>query len=289
MKLCYIFTMKKASGVYETTKKNGETYYRSSITYQNRHISLGSYPSYEKANLAYQAADHILHEPENYSIDLLEHYYLSEQSNKVTLVKDNISILSFEKTVVLLNFRDNQLYFHSPIYLKKNFFYYYLAPDHRLTFDKDDLFYYSSHKIMQRGSHLFVADYGMQVGIASRYGIKNHAVKGRDYYFQNNDENDYRYDNIKIINRFYGVTRIGEFGQYKYRAKIHINGDIQLGTFDDEETAAIAYNKAADYCKTHGINKNFPINYLENISGKQYAETYTSITLPDYLISYCNQ
>ena len=30
-------------GVYQATKKNGEVYYRSSLTYRRRHISLGSY------------------------------------------------------------------------------------------------------------------------------------------------------------------------------------------------------------------------------------------------------
>ena len=34
---------------------------------------------------------------------------------------------------------------------------YYLSPSHVLKFDPDDLFYYSSHKIMRRGNHYFVA------------------------------------------------------------------------------------------------------------------------------------
>lgn len=36
---------------------------------------------------------------------------------------------------------------------------------------------------MRRGGHLFVADYGMQVNILNRYGIKNYAVKDKDYIF----------------------------------------------------------------------------------------------------------
>ena len=32
-----------AAGVYIARKKNGEIYFRSSITYRNRHISLGSF------------------------------------------------------------------------------------------------------------------------------------------------------------------------------------------------------------------------------------------------------
>lgn len=273
--------MNNASGVYPSTKKDGTVYYRCSITYKNKHISLGSYSSQENANQAYQIANHLLREKNDLSINFIESYYTEES-------KHPLKSLSFEKAVILFNFRDNQIYFHAPIYLKKNFFFYYLAIDSHLTFDKDDLFYYASHKIMKRGGHLFVSDYGSQINIASRYGIKNHAVKNRDYYFQNGDETDYRYNNIKIINRYYGVLRVGDFGQYKYKAKIHLNGDIVLGIFDNEETAAIAYNKAADYCISHGINKNFQMNFIEGISPKLFAELYTSITLPDYLISYCN-
>ena len=32
-----------ATGVYKTTKKDGSVYYRVSITYKNKHISIGSY------------------------------------------------------------------------------------------------------------------------------------------------------------------------------------------------------------------------------------------------------
>ena len=48
---------------------------------------------------------------------------------------------------------------------------------------------------MKRGGHLFVADYGMQINIMSRYGIKNYAVLGKDYRFINEDTYDY---NVKV-------------------------------------------------------------------------------------------
>lgn len=278
--------MKKATGVYISKKKNGETYYRSSITYQNRHISLGSYPTFEQANHAYFLAHSVLNDSHFFTIEQLESLYFNPACSYEQVL---VSTLAFDKMVILINFRDNHIYFHNPIYLKKNYFFYFLDASNYLIFDKEDLFYYSSHKIMKRGGHLFVADYGMQINILSRYGIKNHAVKGRDYVFLNNDENNFRYSNVRIINRFYGVTRIGSYGEYKFKAKIHVKGDIVLGIFLNEETAAIAYNKAADYCNKHGILKKYNVNYIEGLSPKTYAEIYAAIELPEYLISYCNQ
>ena len=46
--------MKK--GVFITYKKDGTPYYRSSFTFQNKHISLGSFSSEEQAGLAYEEA-----------------------------------------------------------------------------------------------------------------------------------------------------------------------------------------------------------------------------------------
>ena len=53
---------------------------------------------------------------------------------------------------------------------------------------------------MRRGNHLFVAEYGMQTNIHSRYGIKNFAREGIDYQFVNGDRKDFRYSNIEIFN-----------------------------------------------------------------------------------------
>ena len=48
------------SGVYQATKKNGTIYYRSSITYQNKHISLGSFELESDAHRAYVEASELL-------------------------------------------------------------------------------------------------------------------------------------------------------------------------------------------------------------------------------------
>ena len=53
---------------------------------------------------------------------------------------------------------------------------------------------------MKRGNHYFVADYGLQVNILNRYGIRNYSVRNRDYRFINGDETDFRRQNIEIIN-----------------------------------------------------------------------------------------
>lgn len=250
---------KNLPGVYTATKKDGTTYYRASLTYRNKHISLGSYETAVTANMAYLEG-----------LELLTNNSLSV---------DNYSsskTLKFEKWVSLVNFRDNGLYLGNPIYIRPKFFYYYLSPQDIYTFDSDDLFFYSSHKIMKRGGHLFVADYGMQTNIQNRYGIKSYAVKDRDFRFINGNDHDYRYENIEIINRYNGVTKIFKKNMPFYQAKIHINGDYIVGTYETENEAAIAYNKAIDIIKKAGCNKNYIPNFLD-LSNQQYAIIYNAV------------
>lgn len=257
-------------GAYLAFKKNGTAYYRSSITFQNKHISLGSFPSEQHAHQAYLEASHLL----------------SDFSTTIDDIFSLPTILSFDKAISLLNFRDNHIYFKNPIYLRNNYFVYYLSPSEELKFDIDDLFYYSSHKIMRRQGHLFVNDYGMQIGILSRYGIKNYAVRNRDYYFANDDSTDFRYSNIIIVNRYYGVTKITSHNACNYKVQIHINGNYTVGCYQQEEEAAIAYNKAVDLAKKSGIDKNFQTNYIEGYSPREYAEVYSRIKLSRKFLNY---
>ena len=264
---------KSVQGVYKSHKKNGEVYYRSSLTYKNKHISLGSYSSAEDAHRAYLEAGLLLH---NNTIGINQYHKSSR--------------LTFEKWVVILNFRDNGLYFPNPIYISKKLFYYYLSPTLVLKFDIDDLFYYSSHKIMRRGNHYFVADYGMQVNIASRYDIKNYAVIGKDYLFINGDSTDFRRENIKILNTYHGVAEKkdtkGKLHAGSFCAYIHIRGNFLIGTYRSALEAAIAYNKAIDILKKKGVNKNFTPNYIDSIPPSRYAEIYTNVTISDKIINY---
>lgn len=259
-------------GVYQAQKKDGSTYYRASITYKQKHISLGSYSSASMACAAYLEASSLLSSRE---------LSLSDYSK--------FRLLSFEKWVCLLNFRNNDIYFSTPIYMRKNYFEYYLSPSYILKFDVDDLFYYSSHKIMRRGRHFFVADYGMQVNIASRYGIKNYAVKGRDYLFVNGDDMDFRYENIKILNSFHGVTKKETAKGLRYVAKIHINGNYTIGSYHTDIEAAIAYNKAVDLLKKAGVTKRFLPNYLENLSPIAYADIYAKVPVSDKILHYLRE
>lgn len=253
---------KTHTGVSASKKKNGNTYYRSSLTFRGKHISLGSFETYELAHAAYLEGRRILSD-----ITLTSSSY------------SDLSVLSFEKWIILLNFRDNHIYFGTPIYVSKKMFYYYLTPEKILKFDPDDLFYFSSHKIMCRGNHYFVADYGLQVSITSRYGIKPYAVEGRDYFFINGDSCDFRRENIKIKNIYHGVTAEEKNGKKIYTVKIHINGNYIVGRYENEYVAAIAYNKAIDVLKGNGIHKNFTPNYIDGFSPSKYAEIYSNVTI----------
>lgn len=266
--------MNSLPGVFTAAKQDGTKYYRVSITYKNKHISLGSYDDIQTASQAYAAASGILRG------DALQTpvFDTANYTKAVSVYPDNCP-LSFEKWVILVNFRDNGIYFKTPIYLFKKFFLYFLSPERILKFNADDLFYYSKHKIMARGGYLFVNDYGMQVNILTHYGIKSHAVCGRDYIFINGDHNDFRYENITVINRYYGVQSFIKNGRTAYKVKIHINGDCVVGTYYTENEAAVAYNKAVDLLASKGIIRNYPSNYIEDISSIEYAKIYNSIRI----------
>lgn len=268
-------TMSALPGVFQATKKDGTLYFRASVTYHNRHISLGSFPEETSAHAAYLLAVTLLFDKKRFSPDPL---------HEIEAYSEFSLPVSFDKWVMLLNLRDHDMYCRNPIYLANRFFYYCLDPETLLKFDVDDLFFYMNHKIMRRGGHLFVADYGMQLSILSRYGIRNHAVCGRDYIFANNDPFDFRYSNIEVVNRYYGVFQQSLRGQIVYAVKIHLNGDILVGRYRSEIEAAVAYNKAADILHDHGIDKNYPENYIEGIDEVAYARYYNSARISRKLL-----
>ncbi len=260
-------------GVSKATKKNGEVYYRSGITYHNKHISLGSFPSEQEAYAAYLEASRIFIDPK-ITIDRLYKYTF---------------LLSFDKVICLLNFRDYNMYLTNPIYMRSNYFEYYYSKNIVLKFDIDDLFFYSGHKIQKRGNHLFVSEYGMQTTILSRYGVKPFAVPGRDFLFVNGDTSDYRYSNIEIINPYFGVTKEEKNLQVVYKTQIHICGNYLIGRYSSQEKAAIAYNKAVDLAKDFGIKKEFNQNFIESLSGKEYANLYSQIKISKNYIKYLQE
>ncbi len=258
-----------AAGTFRAQKKDGTIYYRSSFTYRNKHISLGSYDTMEEAHHAYLEALHLMDTPQISLMDYSKH-----------------GLLSFEKWVVLCNFRDNNLYFSTPIYVRKHYFSYYLDEHTELKFSIDDLFYYASHKIMRRNGHYFVADYGMQVTILSRYGIKSYGVLHKDYNLINGDVLDFRYENIEIINTYHGVRQTIHRGITKYQSRIHLNGYYIIGYYDTALEAAIAYNKAIDILVSNGCTKQFKQNYMDGISPSAYADIYRKLEISKKIWNY---
>jgi len=270
---------KLPQGVYRAQKKDGTVYYRASITYSGKHISIGSFPDAENAHKAYLEANSILRPGDDTQAALTIQDYKKTR------------FLAFEKWVCLLNLRDNRMYFSTPIYVRPKFFYYYLTPSTILKFDIDDLFYFSSHKIMRRGGHYFVADFGMQVNILGRFGIKNYAVCDRDFRFINGDSTDFRRENLEIFNQYHGVIPHKTKEGLLYRARIHVNGYFIIGTYRTMTEAAIAYNKAIDILSRNGIRRNYQVNYLENLSPSAYADIYADLKVSPklYTISPNNQ
>ena len=139
---------------------------------------------------------------------------------------------------------------------------------------------------MKRGDHLFVADYGMQVNILSRYGIRSFAVAGKDYVFLNGDDTDFRHENIQIVNRYQGVSEVTFYGKKKYRARINVPGYFVVGHYPSEIEAAIAYNKAIDALKKNGVRKNYTPNYIEGLSPAIYAEIYSHLKISEKIVNY---
>lgn len=254
-------------GVFTIKQKNGETVYRASLTYKSKHISLGSYRSEKEAAKAYEEGLSVI--------------------NSTVPFDENarFNVLPFDKYIILVNFRDNNLYIHNPIYIFKKYFKYYLSKENIYIFDTDDLFYYSSHKIQVRGGHLFVSDFGMQVSVLSRYGIWSFAREGKDYFFNNGDSKDLRYENIRVVLPYRGITIINKKGKILYKTKIHIKSSIVVGIYDSPEKAAIAYNKAIDVLIKNGFkSRNFMPNYIDDLSPKDYAGIYIGLKISEKIL-----
>ena len=142
---------------------------------------------------------------------------------------------------------------------------------------------------MRRGGHLFVADYGMQVNIASRYGIKKFAVENRDYRFVNGNDHDFRYANIEILNAYHGVTRQQNAYPVVYVAKIHVNGDHIIGRYPTDTEAAVAYNKAAHLLQAAGIGIQYASNYISELSSEEYHRIYREISFEPRFANYISE
>ena len=247
-----------ATGVYTAYKKDGTEYYRVSLTCQNKHISLGSFDDYKTAAAVYSEANAIVRDEKS------SHFV--NAAEKITSYSSCTSALAFEKFIILLNLRDNNIYIKTPVY------------------------YYSGHKIMSRGGYFFVNDFGMQTSILARFGIRSHSVKGKDYLFRNGDEHDFRYSNVAVVNRYNGVEQIEKNGRILYRTRIHINGNYTIGTYTSENEAAIAYNRAIDLLAEQLLDfKNYTRNYIEGLSHIEYASIYNTVKISRRFRHYIEQ
>ncbi len=255
----------KLPGVYPAKKKDGTPYYRASLTYRSKHISLGSFDTPEEANEAYETGNMLLRDEKGRGLTILDF--------------DENSRLPLDKWVSLINLRDNGIYCAGPIYLRHRYFEYYLDMDTILRFDASELFYYTHHTIQRRGGHLFVADYGSQLNVYARYGIRSFAVCGKDYYFKNGDRYDFRSGNVVIVNPYVGVRSETEGARTTYTTKIHAGSEMIVGHYSDGIDAAIAYNKAADMLEQAGIRNNFNRNYLDGISQAEYKLRYAKVKI----------
>ena len=83
-------------GAFKAQKKDGTVYYRASVTYKNKHISLGSFAAENDASSAYCEAQKIV--SDTGSIYNIDSYH------------EHCRLLSFDKYISLLNFRDNNFY-----------------------------------------------------------------------------------------------------------------------------------------------------------------------------------
>ena len=80
------------------------------------------------------------------------------------------------------------------------------------------------------------------------------------------------------------MRQYAERGFQKYKAVIHVNGDFVVGKYNTENEAAIAYNKAADILKKNGIDRNYMLNYIEDLSASEYADLYTKVRISQKIL-----
>ena len=95
------------TGVYEARKKSGEIYYRASFTYKNKHISLGSSSDEASCHAMYNEACEIINNSSDHWID----------TDHRTTSYNEAMTLSLGKYISLINFRDNNIYIKTPIYM----------------------------------------------------------------------------------------------------------------------------------------------------------------------------
>lgn len=266
----------KIKNVYKIVDSKNKVYYKALISLKGKRINLGRYKTENMGALACKEAYRLY---SAYDITLY---------NILSMYEDNKGvIIPFYTMISIINYRDNKIFLRNPIYIRYNYISYFIDPIRELKFDIDELFFYSSHRILSRGNLFYVNNFGSQERLLNRYGIHSFSVRDRDYFFINGDYYDYRSTNIEVVNRYFGVFKKNYTdNRYYYEVRIHINGDFIIGRFKDEIMAAISYNKACDYANQMGLLKDFNQNYIDELSITSYKKIYDNIKLPKNYISY---
>ena len=89
-----------------------------------------------------------------------------------------------------------------------------------------------------------------------------------------------------FVQNYHGITQTEKKGKRLFVARLHLNGDVIIGKYTTEIKAAIAYNKAVDYARDHGIQKNFIQNYIADLSAREYADVYSALKLSQTYLDY---
>lgn len=130
-----------AKGVYKTNKKDGSVYYRVSITYKNKHISIGSYDDENTASQVYCTACDILFKPDI--------YYVNIDLHTSSYAECHIDF-PYSKFISLINFRDNGIYIKTPIYLCNKAFCIFLNQEYSYIFHWWPFLLFAPHNYVPR-------------------------------------------------------------------------------------------------------------------------------------------
>lgn len=239
---------------------NGKTQYKLYFVFESNKLYLGTYPSMKTAEKVLEEAEALMA-----SLEGPPHF--------------EHTLLDYKKIVSLCNFRDHKKYLKNPIYLYATYFHYYLSKDCILIFDSRDLLYFSTYKIYKRGNYLYTQDSISQKSILSRFGIPNHSVINKDYFFKNGNPYDFRSENLVIVNNYKGVKQKINNNQPIYTSYIHIKTNLVLGHYESEIEAAIAYNKAIDLLRQQNRLHDYTYNTIPYITEAEYMAIYNSISL----------
>jgi hypothetical protein len=236
------------------------TKYRVYYLHRNKRIYIGLYDKEENAKKAYQLVDSLMH-----------------NSQPISAFKPDL--INFKKYVSLINFRDHSWYSTQPIYLYDTFFYYYFSPTCYLTLDKRDLLFFSTHTIGKKNNYIYIQYPFCKVSILDRFGLNTTCQYGKDYCFRNGNRLDFRRENLEILNIYKGVKKIDTSKNSHYVAQIYTDRPIIIGHYDSAISAAIAYNKAADYVEQLLPHKNYKRNDLSFLTQAEYDTLYNQLLI----------